>query len=184
MSIFGSRTSGYFSGASLGASGVTTYYGSYIDTSTQLPIAANTAYPISINTLVAQSGISITNDTLGNPTKVVFANVGIYNITISVQFTNSDNNIIHDAALWLRKNAENSTGNIADSNSRISIHGKHNAVNGEAILTVNYVISLAANDYLQFVYSVSDTTVFLETIAGTATVPRTPSVILTAFKIA
>jgi hypothetical protein len=191
MSILNNNSNSFLSsspsGGGGGATGQAGYYGSFFDTQDQFALNTTDAYPVEINNTdsAATNGISIENDSLGNPTKIVFQNSGIYSITWSIQFVNTDNNNIHDANVWLRKNAENATGNLADSNSIFSVPEQHGGVDGHLIGTVNYVLSLNANDYLQICFSVTDIEVSLQTLptGTTPTVPQTPCIILTAFNI-
>lgn len=187
MSLFGSRISGFIGSGTSGGAGIFSY-GSFYDTSTQNATSITSANPVKINTTDisdANNSISIQNDSLGNPTKITFTKTGLYNITFSIQFTNADNNTIHDANCWLRKNSELPAGNIPNSNSQFSIHGKHSGINGQYIFTMNYVLSLNANDYIQICWSTTDTNVYLETLGAdvSPTRPETPSVILTIFNI-
>jgi hypothetical protein len=167
--------------------GASSYYGSFFDTQDQFAANTTTAYPVELNSTdsAATNGISIVNDSLGNPTKITFQNTGIYSITWSIQFVNTDNNDIHDVNVWLRKNAESESGNIADSNSIFSVPEQHGGIDGHVIGTVNYVLSLNAGDYLQLCFSVTNIEVSIQTLPNgtTPTVPQTPAVILTAFNI-
>lgn len=153
------------------------YWGSFWDTTTQTAPAANTAYSITINSNdPTNNGVTITSGS-----RITFAHTGVYSITFSIQFSNSDA-AIHDVNVWLRKNDSGSTGDVADSDSKFSVPGKHSGTNGNLIGTVNFVLSLTAGDYIELIWTTSDTAVTLATFAaGTSPVtPQTPSVIVTA----
>jgi hypothetical protein len=115
---------------------------------------------------------------------VTFAHDGVYSLTFSVQFTNSDTQI-HDANLWLRKNDSGSTGDIPDTDSKFSITSSHGGVHGNVIGTVNFVMPFVANDFVELVWATTSTQIALETIAaGTSPVsPRIPSVVFTATQV-
>jgi len=161
------------------------YYGSFYDTNTsQLAANTTTAYPIKINTTAEGSGVTIENDSNGNPTLIKFANTGTYNVQYSIQFTNTDTQI-HNVNVWLRKNDTGSTGDVAYSNSFYAITSKHGGINGESIAAINYVLSLTAGDYLQLMWQPESTQVYIETIAAgtTPAVPISPGVILTVCQV-
>lgn len=163
-----------------GAGGALGYYGSFYDTSDQTISSTTTAYAVKLGTTSEANGVSITTDGNGEYTEVTFANAGTYSVTWSVQFTNADTQA-HDASMWLRKNGTD----IADSTSVVTVPSTHGGVNGHYILTVNYVLTLAAADYLQLMWQGEDLDLQLETMAAgtTPTSPVTPSVILTAVQV-
>jgi hypothetical protein len=115
---------------------------------------------------------------------VTFANSGVYSLTFSIQFTNSDTQI-HDANVWLRKNNAGSSGDIPDTDSKFSVINSHGGVHGNVIGTVNFVIPFVAGDYVELIWATSSTQVSLESIAaGTSPVsPRIPSVVFTATQV-
>jgi hypothetical protein len=115
---------------------------------------------------------------------VTFAYAGVYSLTFSIQFTNSDTQI-HDANVWLRKNNAGSSGDVPDTDSKFSVINSHGGVHGNVIGTVNFVLSLAANDYIELIWSTTSTQVLLESLpAGTSPVsPRIPSVVFTATQV-
>jgi len=177
-----------FSGGVLNANATTSivgspgYYGSFYDTNaTQVAANTTTAYPIKINSTFEANGVSIQNDGSGNPTRITFANTGVYNIQYSIQFTNTDSSI-HNANVWLRKNDSGSTGDVADSNSQYAVVGSHGGINGQLIAAINYVISATAGDYFELMWQPESTQVYIETIpAGTTpATPVSPGVIVTA----
>jgi len=161
------------------------YYGSFYDTNAS-QVAANTttAYAIKINTTAEGSGVTIGNDPSGNPTLIKFQNAGVYNIQYSIQFTNTDTQI-KNVNVWLRKNDTGTTGDIAYSNSFYAITSSHGGIHGESIAAINYVLSLAAGDYLQLMWQPESTQVYIETISAgtTPTTPVSPGVILTVCQV-
>jgi len=163
-----------------GAGGALGYWGSFWDTTTQTAASANTPYSITLNSAdAANNGVSVVSGS-----KVTFAYAGVYSLTYSIQFTNADNQI-HDANVWLRKNDSGSTGDLPDTDSKFSIIASHGGVHGNVIGTVNFVVPLAAGDFIELVWATTSTQVTLETIpAGTTPVsPRVPCVVFTATQV-
>jgi hypothetical protein len=147
------------------------YYGSFYDiTATQTATSQTTAYVVNIGETTEANGVSIVS---GN--RITFAYAGTYEIEFSIQFHNVDNQG-SDVNVWFRKNG----ADIADSNSRFTIPSKSNN-NGYLIAVTPYLVTVAAGDYVQIVWSAEDnTTTKIETLAAgtTPTVPRTPGVIV------
>jgi hypothetical protein len=163
-----------------GPGGALGNWGSFWDTTDQVAAAANTAYPITLNNAdPANIGISVVSGS-----RITFANAGVFSLIFSIQFTNSDTQI-HDANVWLRKNNAGSAGDVPDTDSKFSVINRHGGIDGNLIGTVNYVVSLAANDYVELIWATTNTQVSLQTIpAGTTPVsPRVPSVIFTATQV-
>jgi hypothetical protein len=73
--------------------------------------------------------------------------------------------------LWLRKNGVN----VANTSGFVQIQGN----NAELLASWNYLIELNADDYIELMWEVSNTSVQLFYQAGTAVHPAVPSVILT-----
>ena len=151
-------------------------YGAFHDSSIQPAIVANTNYAITFTDTDLSNGI-----TIGSPSsRIVFANSGVYNITFSVQFVNQSVQI-QDANIFLKLNGTN----IPSSNSHVSIHGTHGGVHGHVIATVNFMMQVNANDYIELVFNATATDVSIETIPliVTPSTPASPSVILTLQQI-
>jgi hypothetical protein len=149
------------------------YWGSFWDTTDQAAAAANTAYVVTLNS----ADPSNNGTTVVSGSRVTFAHAGIYSLTFSIQFMNTDTQI-HDVNVWMRKNGTN----IPDSDTKLSIQNKHGGVNGYGLMTVNFVFSLAAGDYIEMVWAATDTSISIQSEpAGTTPVtPSIPGVIFTA----
>jgi hypothetical protein len=112
-------------------------------------------------------------------TKLTVTNAGIYNLQFSAQFINTDT-AAHDIDIWFRKNATTPTGaGIANSNSVFTVHGRHGGVDGQLIAGLNYMIQLAAADFLEIMWHGDDLGLSIATIAAgsTPTTPQSPGVI-------
>ena len=163
-----------------GAGGSLGYWGSFWSTATQTAASANTAYSITLNNSdAANNGVSVVSGS-----RVTFANSGVYSLTFSIQFTNSDTQI-HDANVWLRKNNAGSSGDLPDTDSKFSIISKHGGVNGNVIGTVNFVMPFVAGDYVELIWATTNTQISLESLpAGISPVsPSVPSVVFTATQV-
>ena len=157
-----------------GAGGALGYWGSFWSTQDQVASLADTEYAITYNNSdLSNNGVSIVDSS-----KVTFANAGVYSITFSVQFVNT-NNQIKDANIWLKKNGTN----IDDSDSKWSIIQNHGSVDGHALGTVNFVLSLSSNDYIQLYWQTTSTDVSIQYVPAASPAPAIPSIILTATQV-
>jgi len=74
---------------------------------------------------------------------------------------------------------------VPDSDTRLSIQQKHGGVDGYGLMTVNFMLTLAANDYIEMIWAPTDTQVSIQSVpAGTSPVsPSIPGVIFTAQQV-
>lgn len=146
-------------------------YGAFFSTATQNAAAINTAYAVTYTDTSASFNVS-----LGSPaSRVVVSQTGVYNIQFSAQF---DKTAAAAAAayVWLRVNGVN----VANSAGKVSVQG----ADAETIPAWNLFQALNANDYIELMWSTTDTNVFIAAFAAAAPVPAIPSVILTVEQIA
>jgi hypothetical protein len=152
------------------------YYGAWQDDITQTAAASNTGYAMIYRiTDITPNGISIVSNGT-NPTRITFANTGIYNIQFSSQFQNLANSP-QDVTIWLRKNGTDVTG----SAGVIGMEARKNP--GDPYHTIagwNYVLSVVAGEYYELVWSTTDhTNVQMHFYAAGSPPPSAASVILT-----
>jgi hypothetical protein len=155
------------------------YYGGWQDTTTQTAAAPNVGYAMMYNTQdVTPNGISIVNDLSGNPTRITFANTGIYNLQFSSQFENTDN-AEHDVTIWLRKNSVDvpgSSGFVQVDKRRSAGAGNE----GHIVVAWNYLLSVVGGEYYEIVWSTTSSTfVTMKAYPAGSPPPSTASVILT-----
>lgn len=146
-------------------------YGSFFSTATQTAALANTAYGLTFNSTASAVGVSI-----GSPSsRIVVAQTGIYEVMFSAQF---DKTAASAAAayVWMRINGVN----VANSAGKVSVQG----ADAEVIASWGFVQSMNAGDYLELMWSTSDTNVFIAAFAAAAPVPAIPSAIITVSQIA
>lgn len=157
-------------------------WGSFYSTQDQVATSANVDYSITLNNTDADSdGVSIVSNS-----RVTFATGGVYSVTYSVQLANSDTQI-HDVNIWLRKNDSGTSGDLAATDSKFSVIASHGGISGYVIGCVNYVLKLAANDYLELIWSTTNVAAYLDYSAASGSGPAhpsVPSVILTAVQVA
>jgi hypothetical protein len=155
------------------------YWGSFWDNTSQYAATINTPAPILLRSGdPANRGVAIAS---GSRMTVLYP--GIYSITFSIQFSNDDAQI-HDANVWLRKNDSGTPGDVPNSDSRFSIISSHGGVHGNVIGTVNFVLELAANDYIELMWAVSNLSVYIHAEAAGATHPAIPGIICTITQVA
>ena len=114
-------------------------------------------------------------------TKITVTNAGIYNLQFSTQFINTDSQA-HDIDVWFRKNATTPTGaGIANSASVFTVPSSHGGIHGRLIAGLNYMLQLAASDFLEIMWHGNNVGISIATIAaGSApTTPQAPGVIAT-----
>jgi hypothetical protein len=154
------------------------YWGSFWDSTSQVAALANTAYAIKLRDVdTASRGIKVISNE-----RITFDHPGIYSITFSIQFSNTDSSI-HDINVWLRKNG----ADVPASDSRFSITAKHGSVDGNVIGTVNFVLGLSTNDYLELIWATSNVTAYIHAeVAQTSPFahPSIPGIICTVVQVA
>lgn len=152
------------------SSTTTKSYGAFHDTTTQTAAAVNTAYTVTFNSTDLSSGVS-----RGSPTsRIVISNAGVYNFQFSVQLhkTSASVGFVY---IWARVNGTD----VAQSAGKIALNGAQ----AETLPAWNYILSMAANDYFELVWSTDDTGCQLLANTSSSPVPGIPSVILTAQQI-
>ena len=151
----------------------TGYHGAFQDNTTQTAISANTAYPVKFNTTDLSNGVSIVNDGSGNPTRITLANAGIYNLQFSLQLekVSGSGNFIVD--VWLRKNGID----IPDTTGKVVLTGSSSA--SPVVAAWNYLLDLISSDYVQLMWSTTNTNAVILAATATPPHPGIPSSILT-----
>lgn len=91
------------------------------DSEDQYATASNTPTIVKWNTLDSGGGFTLNAD---NTATAQYP--GIYKITYSLQFSNDDN-IVHDAIVWLRINGDTAANDVANSTTIFSIPARKSA---------------------------------------------------------
>lgn len=123
------------------------------------------------------SGISMTNNGSGNPTRITFAAAGTYMIAPSLQFANSDT-ANHNVNVWFRKNGTD----IAASNTVVNVPKA--ADGGNTFFQIVVYVQVTAGQYVEIMWLPTNTAVTLDYIAAGAIAPAAPSVIIASERIA
>lgn len=146
-------------------------FGAFQDDTDQTIASTTTAYAMKLGTTDFTNGVYVSNTSRMN-----VRNAGMYNLQWSGQFENSDSQI-HDASVWLRKNGTD----IPGSTGFISVPNSHGGLAGTIIASWNYFVECAANDYVEIMWSATNTSISLQFYpTGTSpTRPSTASVIAT-----
>lgn len=154
---------------------ITTPYNQLLSTTNQTAAAIDVAYALTLDTSEFPDGISIVSNS-----RITFASAGIYVLTFSIQFESSETNS-ETVDVWLRKNLTD----IPASNSRFGIPPKKSSGVATLIAVTPLVIDIAANDYVEIMWRVSDTDVFVKAYPAVAysagvtpAIPSTPSAIV------
>ena len=152
------------------------YYGSFYDTSTQTLTGVNQAKRLDIANTFEANGISLS----GN--KIVFNNIGTYELIFSIQYKNISQNQ-EDIYIWYRKNGVD----IPYSSSVFTIPARKSAgIPAQLIAVTPFIATLAASDFIEIYWHCNNTAVTVETFTthNNPTIPDTPGVIITATQVA
>lgn len=156
---------------------VSTPYNQLTSSTDQTAASVANAYAVTYDTSVYPDGISITSGS-----RITFAQQGVYAITFSIQFKNT-NNDLETIDIWFRQNGTD----IADSNTRFAIPARKSTGDPSYLVAVTPItVDIeAANDYVQIMWRVSNTAVTIEHLPAvtaspgvTPAIPATPSVIV------
>jgi uncharacterized protein (DUF736 family) len=144
-------------------------HGSFYDTTTQTNPVANAVNLMQVNSVYDSADgtqYAIKKDT----TKIYVTQTGVYNIQFSAQLDKTGGSA-SAVYIWIRVNGQN----VAHSATKVVIDGP----NSEIVAAWNWVLTLAANDYIELAWESPDTNVVLAAVAATGNIPEIPSVIVT-----
>jgi len=146
------------------------HYASFSDTTTQTAAAINTAYAITLNTTDIAEGVR-----RGTPTSRIIVNdAGTYNFQFSLQATTTSA-ASHFMYVWARVNGVD----VPNSATRVEFKGAGN----DQVLAWNFVLRMAADDYFELMWSVTDTGISIISLPTIAPAPAIPSIILTVCEV-
>ena len=144
-------------------------HGSFYDTTTQTNPVANAVNLMKVNSVYDSNDgtqYAIKKDT----SKIYVTQTGVYNIQFSAQLDKTGGGA-SAVYIWIRVNGQN----VSNSATKVVIDGP----NSEIVAAWNWVLTLAANDYIELAWESSDTNVILAAVAATGNIPEIPSVIIT-----
>lgn len=147
-------------------------YGAFQDSTDQTAGSTTTAYAVTFDTTDYSNGV-----TLSNSSRLNVKNAGVYNIQFSIQIKNTTNDSQH-FDLWFKKNGTN----IDKSNSKFGLPPRRSSGDpSHTIAAMNFFVEMQANDYVELMWSVTNTGVSIEQYPAdtSPTRPATPSAIVT-----
>jgi hypothetical protein len=155
---------------------ITVPFGQFQSNVDQTAAAIDVGYAITYTVSDFADGV-----TLSSGSRLTVPAAGVYNVIYSLQFKN-DSNAIQDIDIWFRRNGTD----VPDTNGRYSISARKSIGNpSHLIVTSPIMVELAANDYIELIFHVTDTSVVMEHFpavtysAGvTPAIPATPSAIV------
>jgi hypothetical protein len=139
--------------------------------------SVSAATAVRLANTVFSSGISITNDGGGNPTRVTFAAAGTYMVSANLQFKNT-NSTDHDVTVWLRVDGTNL------ANSALITTVPKLADGGAAHFAAVAYVQVTAGQYVEIMWLPEDIDTILDFVAAGAIAPAIPSAIVVAERIA
>jgi len=173
--VYSSVLQKWTTGSPTSASGQTGYYGSFYDTTAQTLTGANQAKRLNIANTFEANGISLSSN------KIVFNNIGTYELIFSIQYKNTDASQ-HDIYVWFRKNGVD----VSDSSSVFTIPARKSAsIPAHLIAVTPFIATLAASDFIEIYWHCNNTAVTVETFTthSNPTIPDTPGVIITVKQV-
>jgi hypothetical protein len=156
---------------------ISTPYNQLTSDQDQTAASVAVAYAVTYNNSVFPDGISIVSNS-----RITFAQPGIYAITFSIQFKNT-NNDLETIDIWFRQNGTD----IPASNTRFAIPARKSTGDPSFLVAVTPItVDIeAANQYVEIMWRVSNTGVSIEHLPAVAAspgvtpaIPATPSVIV------
>jgi hypothetical protein len=154
------------------------YYAAYQDNQTQSAASNNVGYAMIFRTMDLSNQVTVVNNGSGNPTRITFANAGVYNLQFSSQFQNTAN-AQHDVTIWLRLNGTDVSG----SSGFVQVPARKSAGSGNEghiITSWNYLLDVSAGQYYEIIWSTTDyTAITMQYYAAGSPPPSTASVIMT-----
>jgi hypothetical protein len=151
-------------------------YGSFYDTTTQTTVGnENLAMKFNTTDTSSTSGFSITNDTLGRPTRITSTVTGIYNVQFSAQLHKTSGGGATQTYIWFRVN----NVDIPNSATVLTL-----ANNGDLLVAAwNFYTPLTAGQYIEIMWRASASNIELQRNTTIPSVPGIPSVIATIERV-
>lgn len=156
----------------------TAAYGYFYELNDQTVIATNTPTAMYYGTTDFAEGVVIESDGT-KLTRIRVANSGKYNFQFSAQLARTAGTSTESISIWLRKNGQDVPASCTD----VIIHG--GASLADMVAAWNFFQSLNANDYIEIMWSSTDTNLFIDYVAPRTNPvrPSVPSVILSVQQV-
>jgi len=157
-----------------GGGGFPGYYGSFFSSVDQTD--GTTPHVMYCENTADADGVSMVANLAGDKSRMTFANAGTYNIQFSAQLHNlGGGGSGQTVNIWFRLN----DNNIANSDTKMVVPSNAPYV----VAAWNFIVSVAAGDYVEIVWFSDNSNIILEHENATANTPAIPSVIMTAQQI-
>lgn len=153
-------------------------WGSWYSTQEETASLVDTAYPVSVNTLVGAEGfyISGSNGSTVSGSVIVVPKTAVYNFQFSLQLENvGGGGGSTDADVWLRVNGND----VPWSATKVAMIPS----SPYAVAAWNFMDTYNSGDKLQLMWAVSDTNVKISAFPATAPAPEIPPAILTIMEV-
>lgn len=145
-------------------------YGTFLHTTTQTAAAANTAYSVSLGTTVEALWFGVVS---GSRVTATYAGTYVFQFEAQADKISAGVGTIY---FWLRLNGSD----VANSAGAVAVQG----ATAQTAVSWNYVVTLAAADYVEFVWSATSTACRLLAVAAAAPVPALPSALVAVHQAA
>ena len=166
-----------YSHSSLVPPGFAAYHGAFYSSVDQ-SLEANTAGAMRFENTQMSHGVSITNNSLGFPTRITFNNLGMYNIAFSAQLHNTGgggSGTVVD--IWLKHNDQNEP----DTNTRVAV----NTNSPYVVSAWNFFVEVdTPPQWFEIFWQTENANIKLEHLETNGNMPATPSIILTVNQVA
>ena len=150
------------------------YYGSFYSIIDQAD--GTTPHRMYCENTADADGVTMELGDEATKSQMTFAHAGTYNIQFSAQLHHTggggNGNTVN---IWFRLNGQN----IAASDTKVTVQSN----NPYVVAAWNFIVSVAAGDYVEIVWFTDNSNIILEHEAANATHPAIPSVIMTAAQI-
>lgn len=155
---------------------ISTPYNQLQSSVTQTAASIATAYAVTYNMNDYPDGISIASNS-----RLTVSHAGVYTVEFSLQFQSTSTSTEY-VDIWFRKNGTD----VPASNSQFSLAARKSAlIPSSLIANLTFMITLAANDYVEIMWRVSDLTVTMPALPAiaaspgvTPAIPATPSALV------
>lgn len=152
------------------------YHGAWYSSVDQT-LSANTAGAMRFENTQLSNGISVTNNSLGFPTKITFEHLGVYNIAFSAQLHNTGGGgpgTIVD--IWLKHNDVTEP----NTNTRTTVN-----TNSPFIVAAwNFFVEVdTLPQWFEIFWQTENANIILEHLGANGNMPATPSIIVTANQV-
>jgi hypothetical protein len=160
-----------------GISAVLPFHGAFYSSLDQ-SLAVDTAGAMKFEHTQLSQGVSITNNSLGNPTRITMENFGVYNIQFSAQFYHTGGGGQGQTVnIWLKHN------NVTEPDTNTKLIVPSNAP--YVVAAWNFFVEVdTLPQWFEIFWQTDNANVRIEQIAASGNMPATPSVILTVNQIA